>query len=824
MRTTSSSPSPAAAFERIDFPAAGLPADANIRVRYPAEKAAWIWHGSRLNETAFLRFTLEFALESEEELTFQVSADQRFQLSIDGAECAYGPDRSDVSHWSLQTYQGRLQAGRHTVSALVWWIADAAYGVPDAATIGQLTGGVDDSGRSLTLPVPPMAQCSFRGGFLFAALGRLSAHLDTGAAPWKVEDLTHAVALEKRDVRNYHDIGPAFVVDGAQWNRPGAPSDPVIVKPPGTDTLTGVARAGWKLESSPLPEQHRALFSGGRVCEVREGNLPAQAWQDLLSGKAPLRIEPHQTATALWDLQDYLCGYPALSVRGGGTGSAVGIEWAEALYDVTSPREAGGQAPKGRRDQTHGKAFFGFGDRFACSGGSVTFPAFWWRSGRFVEIRVVTGAEPLVIERLALKTTRYPIAQEGVLRSDDPALDEIVRLCARTIQAGTHELFTDSPYYEQMAYVGDNVTEALVTYAMTHDTRITRRAVTMFDWSRAATGLVAERWPCALYQGSATYAMLWPSMVRNHAWWRDEPGFVRERLRGVRQLVEELTQYLGPDALPGRLPGWSFVDWVPEWTCGYPPAHEDGDSSLIAMHWVHCLQSAADLERAFGDAELHRRLQRLEAEAKASILRRFYAPETGLFFDDGGHRHLSEHAQVLASLLGITPPDAGHWLERLRGHTPARCSVYFTHYLLDALWREGRSEPFFEHLGLWRSFLEYGLCTIPEQPEPTRSDCHAWGAHPLFHACASIAGIRPASPGFRTVRIRPMLGPLRQLEGRMPHPHGEIAFSFRAEGRRAEAQITLPEGIQGTLEAGARIQPLAPGRNAVCWETEVPSR
>ncbi len=82
-----------------------------------------------MNETAFLRFTLEFALEKEEFLTLQVSADQRFQLSLDGVEFAFGPDRSDVAHWSLQAYGGRLQPGYHKLSALVWWISDTAYGV-----------------------------------------------------------------------------------------------------------------------------------------------------------------------------------------------------------------------------------------------------------------------------------------------------------------------------------------------------------------------------------------------------------------------------------------------------------------------------------------------------------------------------------------------------------------------------------------------------------------------------------------------------------------------------------------------------------------------
>ncbi|MFA7344779.1 MAG: alpha-L-rhamnosidase C-terminal domain-containing protein [Terrimicrobiaceae bacterium] len=788
---------------RIDFPRAGHAADANIHRRYPADSAAWIWHPLRLNETTFLRFTLEVECDCEEALELQVSADQRFQLSLDGVEFAFGPDRSDVAHWSLQTYRGALAPGRHTLSALVWWIADAAYGVPDSGSNAS----------------PPMAQCSFRGGFLLAALGDAAERFNTGAAPWKVEDLTHAVSLEKKPIPGYHDIGPAFTIDAAKWSRPGQAATPVTVRQPvDNNNATGVARPGWRLETTPLPEQQRGLFHGGKIREVREGTPSLEAWQNLIARQEPLRFAPHESATVLWDLEDYRCGYPHLQTRGG-HGASVSIEWAEALYETDGAVTE--LTSKGDRDETAGKQFLGFGDRFLCSGEpGLLFPAFWWRSGRFIQIRVTTADEPLVIERLGLQTTRYPLECESRFESSDPDLSKIAALAVNTMQQGTHELFADSPYYEQMAYVGDNVTEALVSYAMTGDTRITRRAIELFDWSRAITGLVAERWPCACYQGSATYAMLWPSMVRNHAWWRDEPEFIRECLRGVRHLIEELLVYRGSDGLLNRLPGWSFVDWVPEWQVGYPPGHETGDSSIIQLHWILCLQAAAELEEHFGEPELRQRLQRLEIHASETLVARYRCPESGLFYDDGERRHLSEHANVLASLAGLRSQTETDWPEELARRPHARCTVYFTHYLLEALRQEGRGDLFFSRLGLWRSFLDYGLHTIPEQPEPTRSDCHAWGAHPLYHVHASIAGIRPASPGFRSVRVRPMLGSLEFLEGSLPHPQGEIRYNFRVEGGRLNGFIVLPEGITGTLETLGEPQPLAGGKDTFSFLRE----
>ena len=783
-------------FIRVDFPRAGYVADANIHPRYPADHAAWIWHPDRLTGTAFLRFTLEVDCVREETVELQVSADQRFQLSLDGVEFAYGPDRSDVAHWSLQTYRGTLAPGRHTLGALVWWISDAAYGVP-------VTG---------TNAAPPMAQSSFRGGFLLAALENSAGRFNTGLAPWKVEDLTAAVRLEKTPIPGYHDIGPAFIIDAARWGQPGAAIVPLIVRQAvENNNATGVARPGWRFETTPLPEQKREDFHGGKIREAREGAPSLDAWQRLISRQAALHLSAHASVTVLWDLEDYLCGYPLLQTRGG-RGASVSIEWAEALYEgaVTVT----GLTPKGHRDETAGKQFVGFGDRFLCAEGeSVLFPSFWWRSGRFIQIRVVTAAEPLVIERLGIKTTRYPLECESRFDSSDPDLAKIAALAANTMRQGTHELFADSPYYEQMAYVGDNLTEALVGYVMTKDTRITRRAVELFDWSRSSTGLIAERWPSACYQGSATYAMLWPSMVRNHAWWRDDPVLIRECLRGVRHLIEELLVYRCADGLLKRLPGWSFVDWVPEWQVGYPPGHETGDSSIIQMHWIQCLQAAVDLEEHFGEPELRQRLQRMEAQARESVVRRYRDTGTGLFYDDGGLCNLSEHANVLATLLGLRSETEAAWPEELARRPHVRCTVYFTHYLLESLRRDRRADLFFSRLGLWRSFLDYGLRTIPEQPEPTRSDCHAWGAHPLYHIHAGIAGIRPSSPGFQTVSVRPMLGTLAFLEGCVPHPQGEIRYCFRVEGRRLGGSIVLPAGITGTLETSGGPQPLAGGEN-----------
>jgi len=103
--------------------------------------------------------------------------------------------------------------------------------------------------------------------------------------------------------------------------------------------------------------------------------------------------------------------------------------------------------------------------------------------------------------------------------------------------------------------------------------------------------------------------------------------------------------------------------------------------------------------------------------------------------------------------------------------------------------------------------LSRGLTTFAEKPDPTRSDCHAWSASPNYELLASVAGIEPSSPGFRTVHIAPHLGSLEWVKGSMPHPNGEIAVDLKREGTSGIAgSIRLPAGIAGDFEwNGAKL-------------------
>jgi hypothetical protein len=174
----------------------------------------------------------------------------------------------------------------------------------------------------------------------------------------------------------------------------------------------------------------------------------------------------------------------------------------------------------------------------------------------------------------------------------------------------------------------------------------------------------------------------------------------------------------------------------------------------------------------------------------------------GLFRDSPDTTGYSQQTNVLAILADAVPATTQRAVMEhvLTDTTLTPASYYFSFYVLEALRKAGLVDRYIEQLAPWHAMLELGLTSAPENPEPTRSDTHAWAAHPNYGLLATVLGVRPSSPGFRTVRIAPALGPLRHAEGRVPHPLGDIEVNFLREGERGlRADITLPRGLRGEL-------------------------
>jgi hypothetical protein len=594
---------------------------------------------------------------------------------------------------------------------------------------------------------------------------------------------------------------------------------------------------GWRLFPTPLPEQNRQAIQPGTIRLVRKPssralNTPAEApfhdlqnrLQALLKIQKSVRIPSGTSIEIFWDLGKYYCGYPDIKISGG-RGTRLEMEWAESLYEAKSSGEVDEHTAKGNRGKINNKSWLGFGDHWVTDGKKRQLPSLWWRSGRYLRIRIQTKSAPLTLNHLGIVTTGYPFTWTGTFDCDDSGLLKAWPLLRASLEHCAHEQWVDCPYYEQLSYVGDNNTE-LSSFCLDRSESITRRCLQLFDWSRLEdSGFVAERYPSFVRQDSFTYTLLYPRLVHDYAMWRDDPETVRELLPGLRSLLELCLEQLHPDGRLHRVPGWPFIDWVAEWEqsdrAGCPQSAWEGDSSLVNLHLLLALQDYARIEQFFGDATLARRATKTSRELTTAIKARYWNPKRLLLADDGKHTEFSEHAQAWAILSGILNRREQRrclqaWEAARKKKTLSTLSIYFSHYALDAYYQLKAPDLFFDRLSFWKQLPKWGLTTAPERPEPSRSDCHGWGAHPIYHSFASIAGIRPVSAGFRKLLIAPMPGPLKKIDCVLPHPAGDLEMNWSSdEAGMTQARIRIPRGVSGEYRYGRTRRLLKPGVNRI---------
>lgn len=745
------------------------------RSRWPAR---WIGLPQQAQAPFVAGYRLTFRVAEPVTVRLHVSADERYELLLDGQRIGRGPDRCDPDHWTFVSYDCELAAGEHRLAARVWSLGAGA----------------------------PFAQLSVAHGFLLAAQDH--PELDTGTGDWEAALLP----------------GHGFLPTGVAWGC-GLKSDVDGREFPwgwaeGTDNLLWApARVGEPasareyandippaqlLMPAILPEQWSSPFPGGTIRLVSDypgggitHELPVRAadsradevqqWQALLAGK-PLTVPAGTHRRVLLDLAEYVCGYPELRLSGG-RDAVLRVRWVEALLDADNR--------KGNRDEIEGRYFrtqheseIGVGDRFTAGGGAETHSTLWWQAGRFVEITVDTADADLTINGFRIVEDRYPYEDSSTFDSSDPDLADVKRLGMRTLQMCSHETTMDCPFYEQLQYAGDTRLQLLVTYQVTDDDRLARQALLAFDRSRDTRGLTRSRFPSRVRQTIPPFSLWWIAMVHDFAAWRGDMEFVESLMPGVRAVLDAYRANLDDNALLHSLDGWNFTDWVNGWTSGSPPEADWGVSGILNFQLAHVAALAAELESWLGEPELATRQQRLADRVAAAADKAFWSAERGMYADDPAHQHFSEHANSLAILVGAPNGEAG-LLRALETDGVSQATVYFSHYLFEALGRIGRVDVVRERLSLWSGLRAQGLRTVVEQPEPTRSDCHAWGAHPIFHFFATILGVRPAAPGMAEITVRPQLGGLDWAEGTMCTPHGPLRVRADSSGTK----VDLPKGI-----------------------------
>jgi len=762
-------------------------------------------------QTAYFR--KEFTLaESPGQLTMHISASSRYRLYINGTPVAYGPCRGDRFRHYYETIDVTkyLVAGKNLIAVKV--VAYPPFESQHHTGDGQ---GPEFTVNSAAGPVLAVS------GEVLGKNGQVLAALHTGSTQWQV-CLDSSVEWETPKLTFW--MGGMEIAHGGKlpvgWQSSFTPQG-----------KWDLAEARWNTQPSrygeviyfpltqrPIPLQYEKEIKFTREMPLKEDNG--------FSLEKPATIPPNTKAVIELDAGILTSAYISTKMQGG-KGAKVTFKYAECyartkeIIPIEKPPGASLAMAsdsvivmeKGKRDDSLGYDFLGHSDIYYPSGGQDEYLPFWFRVFRFVRIEVETADEALTIEKPTLVETAYPLEYTTTFRSSDKELEKVYEISRRTLQMCMHETYEDCPYYEQMQYTADTRLQMLFTYALCGDTRMAKRAMEDYHASRLPDGMLQSRYPVQAPQAIATFASHWIFMLEDYYQQTGDISIARKYRPTMDGVLDWYNSYVGESGLIENMPYWQFIDWIVEWdaNAGVPNASFVGPSTVHNMVYAYAMDVAIRLNRLTGrvDTELEARSKQL----KAKIEELCWDEKKGLYKEGPNFAtEYTQNAQIFAVLTGLAEGDRAKSILTRALDDPELlvCSFPWMFYFIRALEKTGMYNRATKFVDVLREFVRLNTTTVPERAFEPRSECHAWGAFPLYEFPRMLLGVKQGSPGWDTITIQPYFIDIPGCGGTVYTPKGNVTIDWE-KGENgikvwgdlpAEATFIYPCGKEEKLPKG----------------------
>ena len=729
-----------------------------------------------------------------EKFIIHVSADNRYKLFVNGKMASIGPQLSEPKHWRFETIDiaPYLQSGKNMLAAeVVNWGPDRFFGIISVRTGFFIQGNSDIESVANTdekwkafhnkayspLYLNWMNGVDIVGGFYASNPG----------------DSVHVALYPER------------------WNRPEfndiSWKNAKFIWRTASDNDSGHF---WLMKARTTPQvvQYEANF--GSV--VRSSGI--QVPQEFLSGIQKLKVPANTKCSVLLDYKTVTLGFPELSISGG-KGAKITIRYAENLLTP--------DLKKGDRNVVEGKAIRGIHDVIVPDGRSnFDFSPLWYRGFRYVQLDIETDSTPLLLNRFKHVVTQSPFKVRAKFECDNADYMKIDEICRRTAEICTQDNLMSDAYYEQMMYVADSKIHALVNLFLTGDPVWLKNAIEQFGYSQTPAGVITSCYPVKGPIHHSNFTLYWIDMMHDYMMYcPDDKEFLGQQVNGIRSAFDLFEQGMLENGLVGNTIGKYFIDWYNE--PAFPgqrasPGSVDGNSATLSLQYATTLLYAAEIFDYLllpADAKLFRdRAERV----KNAVYQLCWDSGRQLFAENPDKKFYDERASIQAIAAEIFDLDTQKALfdRCLADKTISKAGYFFRFKHFEQMRKLGKGEQIDQLLDIWKELLPFNLTTTPERQARQRSDAHPWSASPAMAFLSIVAGIAPAEPNFKSVKIEPAFGKLNYFKATYPHYLGDIKVDLRkVESGGIHGKIVLPKGLTGVFKYNKKTMELTAGEQTI---------
>ena len=407
----------------------------------------------------------------------------------------------------------------------------------------------------------------------------------------------------------------------------------------------------------------------------------------------------------------------------------------------------------------------------------------------------------------------------GDFRCNDEELNRIWEVSARTLDLTTQEFFMDGIKRDRWVWSGDAIQSYLMNYYLRFDTECVKRTIRQLRGKDPVTAHVNT---------IMDYTFYWFASVIDYYQYTGDADFVRELYPKMKSLMDYVLSRTNADGMAeGQPDDWIFVDWVDF------PMHKRGALAFEQLLLVKALDAMSRCARLLSLSEATR-YEALASSLLEKTRQTFWSEEHHAFLhalEDGWlNPQITKFPNMFAILYGYTSPQDAEAILRHVLQNPevdAITTPYMRFYELAALCQMGQqTEVLREIKTYWGGMLRLGATTFWEKYNPQeqgvqhlamygrpygKSLCHAWGASPLYLLGRFFLGVQPTAPGYTEYEVRPVLGGLEWMQGRVPTPFGLI--SVKMDGQHVTVHS---DGGQGTLVLANRRIAIPAGQTISC--------
>ncbi len=571
---------------------------------------------------------------------------------------------------------------------------------------------------------------------------------------------------------------------------------------------------GWMLESFDDSSWPAATVIGAHPVEPWTGKLAPDLTRIDETTITPASITRLENGKYMVDLGLVYAGVPKIEFSGGEPGTVV--------------RMLGGYilGPSGEID-TAGNQVTDMSFRAVLNGETFLYQPAEYLGMRYFQID--NPPMPVTAENFSF-VVRHSRLDRGAssFDSSNDTLNAVWDFMKHSLLTCLQEQFVDTPTREKGGFLGDSAIQSIVAMSTLNERVLTRRALVEYlqsmdhYWSspenRGRINAVYPNndggrdipdytqaylpWVWYYYMETGDRAFL----EEHYGKFKDIAGYVHRHTDADTGLVTRLTGGSGPYQ-------YGIVDWPASMRFGYDM---DTAARTVINGWAYAdydvmARIAGELGHA-ADVKLYRSWA---DDLKGAINKRL-VNGSGVYVDGlsaAGSRssHASQHANMFPLALGIVPGENEPAVTARVKELGMSVGMVTLPWLIRAI---GEAEEGPHLIDLFTNKNQYGWARCLARGATSTwetwdadtasggiSMSHAWGAAGLEGYVRYILGIRPASPQFETVEIRPLDfgAALERAQGTVPTDRGGITVSWERKEDAYRMHVELPVNVTADI-------------------------